>query len=110
MVLNASRIEGTPDGYLWYPQGMTESVARVVEKVDDERARLAAALGLQTVTLRQYLAESVGATEGDLHQQLREAKLYAPTPAPKALNHRWLWEDTLTGIIPMVSLGRAVGC
>ena len=110
MVLNASRIEGTPEGYLWYPQGMTPSVARVVEKVDAERASLAAALGLETITLREYLARSVGAAEDDLYTALREAKLYAPTPAPRTLSHRWLWEDTLTGVIPMVSLGRAVGC
>ncbi|MCC7107135.1 MAG: NAD/NADP octopine/nopaline dehydrogenase family protein [Chloroflexi bacterium] len=109
MVLNASRIESTPEGFLWYPHGMTDSVVRVVARIDAERASLAEALGLHTVTLREYLADSVGEREGDLASALRNARLYAVTPAPRALDHRWLWEDTLTGTVPMVSLGRALG-
>lgn len=110
MVLNASRIEGSPDGYRWYPDGMTPSVVRAVERAEAERQALAAALGVATVSLREYLAESVGAPAGDLLTALRDAPLYGKTPAPRTLDHRWLIEDTLTAVVPMLSLGRAIGC
>lgn len=110
MVLNAARIEGSPDGYRWYPDGMTPSVVRAVERVEAERQALAGALGVETVSLQEYLVESVGSPAGDLLTALRDAPLYSKTPAPRTLDHRWLIEDTLTAVVPMLSLGRSIGC
>jgi hypothetical protein len=35
--------------------------------------------------------------------------MYRTVPAPPAVDHRYLWEDVVAGVVPMVSLGRAVG-
>ena len=109
MVLNPAWIEDQPGGFLYYRQGISPSVARVVAKVDAERVRLAEALGVGTQTLQQYLVESLGGPSGDLYASIHGCAIYGTVPAPTAVDHRYLWEDVVAGIVPMVSLGRAIG-
>lgn len=109
MVLNAGWVEQGPGAFLWYKQGITPSVAHVVEQVDAERMGLAAAFGAETVPLQHYLIDSLGAPPGDLYTSLRGCEFYGNLESPPSLDHRFLWEDVLTGVVPMVALGRAIG-
>ena len=108
MVLNAAWLEDRPAGFLYYRQGISKAVARVIEKVEAERLALAKALGVETTTLQSYLVDSLGAPPGDLYTSVHECGIYATVPAPPALDHRYLWEDVMTGVVPMVGLGRAL--
>jgi len=110
MVLNAGWLEDRPGAFLYYQQGISPSVARAVEQADAERLALAGALGVETTPLRRYLVESLGAPEGDLYASIHGCEMYRTVPAPPALDHRYLWEDIVAGVVPMVSLGRAIGC
>lgn len=108
MVLNAAWLEDRPAGFLYYRQGISPAVARAIERVEAERLALASALGVETTTLQSYLVDSLGAPPGDLYTSVHECGIYATVPAPPALDHRYLWEDVMTGVVPMVGLGRAL--
>jgi opine dehydrogenase len=110
MVLNAGWLEDRPGAFFYYRQGISPSVARVVAQADAERFGLAAALGVETTPLSRYLVESLGAPEGDVYTSIHGCEMYRTVPAPPAVDHRYLWEDVVAGVVPMVSLGRAVGC
>jgi opine dehydrogenase len=109
MVLNAAWLEDKPAGFLYYLQGISPSVARVIEQVEAERMELAAALGVETTSLHECLVHSLGALSGDLYTSIHECAIYGTVPAPEALDHRYLWEDTMTGVVPLVGLGRVLG-
>jgi opine dehydrogenase len=110
MVLNAGWLEDRPGGFLYYQQGISPSVARVVARADAERLGLAAALGVDTIPLTRYLVESLGAPAGDVYTSIHGCEMYRTVPAPPAVDHRYLWEDVVAGVAPMVSLGGAIGC
>lgn len=109
MVLNAARLEDPAGQFLYYRQGISPAVARVMEEFEGERHALAAALGFETESLVGYLANSLGASGADLYELINTCDLYATVPAPSALDSRYLWEDVEAGVVPMVSLARSLG-
>jgi opine dehydrogenase len=109
MVLNAAWLEDRPGAFLYYQQGISPSVARAVGEVDAERLALPATLGAETMSLQEDLVGSLGAPPGDLYTSIHGCEIYRTVPAPPAVDHRYLWEDVVAGVVPMVSLGRSIG-
>lgn len=108
-LLNAARIEATGGDFDYYQEGVTPTVARVIEQIDNERMEVAIAYGVRARSAREWLAEAYG-SDG---QTLREAVLnnpgYAGIKAPPHLNHRYIWEDVPTSLVPIADLGRIAG-
>ncbi len=111
-VLNAGRIENTKGDFMFYWEGMSESVCRVMEKMDEERMRVGEKLGLKLVStldcLRQfYRAEKAGK---DLHDFLTKSEVHGGhgPDAPQDLHHRYLSEDVPYGLVPVSSFGKLV--
>jgi opine dehydrogenase len=111
MVMNAGWAEHEAEAFLWYKQGVSRSVANVIQAMDDERLRLAEVFGAETMSLSTYLVNALGAPPGDLYTSLRGCEFYGNlrSPASASVDHRFLWEDTMTGVAPTVALARAVG-
>lgn len=55
VVLNAGRIEDAKGNSMFNQEGMTESVCRVVGKVDEERMAVAKGLGLELMSTLDFL-------------------------------------------------------
>ena len=108
MVLNAARLEDPAGAFLYYRQGISPAIARVITAVEAERLALAKALGAQTTSLADYLRNSLGSTGDDMYHLINNCAIYATVPAPPAVDHRYLWEDVTTGVVPMVSLAKLV--
>ena len=110
MVLNAGRIE-SEYGFDFYGEGITPSVARVVQASDDERLAVAASLGIEVPTLREWVRATYGVEGDDLYEiiQTLHRDIYGPLPAPSTLHHRYLTEDVPCGAVPVVGLGSQIG-
>lgn len=111
-VLNAGRIEDTKGDFMFYWQGMSESVCRVMEKMDEERVKVGEKLGLKVLsthdTLKQfYRSEKAGV---DLHDFLIHTRVHGGRgpDAPADLYHRYLSEDVPCGLVPVSSFGKLV--
>lgn len=109
VVLNAGWVEHRPGAFLHYVDGCSPSVSRVIEQFDRERVGLAEVLGARTITLQRYLNESCGAPGDDIYAAIRSGVMYRDLKAPSSLEHPFLVEDVLSGVVPMAALGRAVG-
>lgn len=109
MVLNAGRVEAEGGKFLYYVDGITESVAEVLERFDDERVAVAKAFGYTTASIADYLQNTVGAPEGTVFESIQGCKMYSSTPSPARLNHRFLWEDAMGGAVPFLSLADVAG-
>lgn len=96
--------------YDYYMEGVTPSVAKLVERADKERLAVCRALGLDGVpSLVKSLQGIYGLTQDDLYDLLQHNKAYVGVKCPMDLYHRFLVEDTLCGIVPLASVGKELG-
>ena len=108
-LLNAGRIESTGGEFQFYIDGVTPSVARVLEALDRERVTVAAALGIRARTGMEWLRMAYDATGANLHEAIHNQSGYRGIKAPPTLNHRYITEDVPMSLVPIAALGRQYG-
>ena len=108
-LLNAGRIECTGGEFQFYIEGVTPSVARVLEVLDRERVTVAAALGIRGRTAMEWLKMAYEATGEDLHEAIHNQVGYYGIMAPRTLNHRYITEDIPMSLVPIAALGQRYG-
>ncbi|HYG59480.1 MAG TPA: NAD/NADP octopine/nopaline dehydrogenase family protein [Symbiobacteriaceae bacterium] len=107
VILNAGRIESTGGAFRHYRDGITPSVAGLLEQVDAERVAVARAIGVGALTAREWLQEAYGVDPDlSLYDGIQATRAYDEVGSPCTLDHRYLWEDVPTGLVPMSELGR----
>ena len=109
LVMNAGRVEDTHGDFQYYLQGITPSVAQVLEEMDRERVRLGDALGIGVMSARNWLFVAYSAAGNNLHEAIAANPGYKGIMAPPTVAHRYILEDVPTGLVPMVSLGKMLG-
>ncbi len=108
-LLNAGWIEATHGDYQFYIDGVTPSVARVLEVLDRERVTVASALGLRARTALEWLEMAYNTTGVDLHEAIQNQPGYYGIKAPSTLAHRYIFEDVPMSMVPIASLGQRFG-
>ncbi len=108
-LLNAGWIEATHGDYQFYIDGVTPSVARVLEVLDRERVTVASSLGLRARTGLEWLEMAYNTTGEDLHEAIHNQPGYYGIKAPSTLNHRYIFEDVPASLVPIASLGERFG-
>lgn len=108
-LLNAGWIEATHGDYQFYIDGVTPSVARVLEVLDRERATVASSLGIRARTALEWLKLAYDTTGEDLHEAIQNQPGYYGIKAPSTLNHRYIFEDVPMSLVPLASLGQRYG-
>ncbi len=109
MVLNAARIESTRGNFQFYFEGITKAVAAVLERLDQERVAVAAALGFKAMTAREWLYIAYDAHGKTLYDAIKNNIGYKGIFAPPTMDHRYLWEDVPMSLVPIASLGDLLG-
>jgi opine dehydrogenase len=108
-LLNAGLLERTGGGFLFYEEGVTEGVGRLIEAVDKERLAIAGALGVTILS-----DPALGVTQG----YMREANYstgYSTAPgflgigAQSQLDHRYLTEDVGYSLIFLTEVAARLG-
>jgi opine dehydrogenase len=112
-VANAGKID-RGEGYKFYAEGVTPSVARLYQAINAERVAVAAALGAQVPTLEDWFERTYGVRGATLSEtcQLLTTNSdgpYQATGTPRDWDHKYIAEDVPVGLIPMRALGEAAG-
>jgi len=112
-VANAGKID-RGEGYKFYAEGVTRSVARLYQAINAERVAVAAALGAEVPTLEDWFARTYGVRETTLSETCVRLTTngdgpYQATGTPKSWDHKYIAEDVPVGLMPMQALGEAVG-
>jgi len=108
-LLNAALLERTGGGFLFYEEGVTESVGRLIEAVDDERLAIAAALGVPVLS-----EPAIGMKQGYMLEH-NYSTGYSTAPgflgitAQSQLDHRYLTEDVGWSLILFTDLAAKLG-
>ena len=108
-ILNSGWIESTHGDFQFYIDGVTPSVARVLEALDRERVTVAASIGIRARTGMEWLKLSYDAVGEDLNEAIHNQPGYYGINAPPTLNHRYIFEDVPMSLVPIASLGQRYG-
>jgi len=108
-LLNAGLLERTGGGFLFYEEGVTDAVGRLIEAVDNERLAIAAALGATV-----FSEPALGVRQGYMLEE-NYSTGYSTAPgflgiqAQSQLDHRYLTEDVGYSLIFLTDLAARLG-
>ena len=108
-ILNSARIETTGGNFEYYIEGISPSVAKVVENIDNERLKVAKALGVAVDSALEWLRYTYGVQGENLYEAIQNTKAYKGIGAPGNLNVRYIFEDVPESLVPIASFGELVG-
>jgi opine dehydrogenase len=108
-LLNAGWIEATHGDYQFYIDGVTPSVAKVLEALDRERVTVASSLGIRARTAQEWLKLAYDSEGENLYEAIQNQQGYYGIKAPATLAHRYIFEDVPMSMVPIASLGQAYG-
>ncbi|MEW6717220.1 MAG: NAD/NADP octopine/nopaline dehydrogenase family protein [Chloroflexota bacterium] len=108
-LLNAGWIEATHGNFQFYINGVTPSVAHILEVLDRERVTVASSLGIQARTAMEWLKMAYNAKGETLYDAIQNQEGYYNIKAPSNLNHRYIFEDVPMSLVPILALARRYG-
>jgi opine dehydrogenase len=114
IVCNAGWVERTGGDYLFYYEGTTPAVGRVIDAVDRERIAIAFAANVPTVPFVETFFRTGYTTEsamraGSAHHALQESEPNRWIKGPPSLDHRYLHEDVGFALVPWSEMAAALG-
>ncbi len=104
-LLNAGWIEETHGNFDYYLQGITPSIAELLERIDRERVAVATALGVHSVSAREWLYLSYDSPGRNLYEAIHNTESYRGIKAPQNIFHRYIFEDVPMSLVPLASIG-----
>jgi len=106
---NAARIEMTGGDFLFYEEGVSDSVGRLIEALDNERIAIGKELGI-TILPDPVMGMRQGyMLEANYGNGYRKAPGFLGIGAQPQLDHRYLNEDVGYGLVFMSTLGQQIG-
>lgn len=108
-LLNAGWIEATSGDFEFYVNGVTPSIAHMLERLDRERVTVATAMGIQAQTACEWLTRAYSAHGENLYEAIHDNPGYKGIKAPRTLRHRYIFEDVPFSLVPIAELGRRFG-
>jgi opine dehydrogenase len=108
-ILNAGWIEATGGDFDYYSQGITPSISLILQKMDDERLSVCRALGVRSVSAREWLYLSYDSPGANLCEAIHNTESYRGIKAPSTIAHRYIFEDVPMSLVPIASLGSMLG-
>jgi opine dehydrogenase len=113
MLLNVGRVE-SKEGFYFYAEGGTRSVAKIIETLDRERLNTMLALGLKPVPFVQVFFQYGATSErarmsGSVFDALKDSEPNKLIRGPQSMDHRFISEDIPHGLVPFEAFGRLAG-
>jgi opine dehydrogenase len=108
VLLNSGRIESTEGDFKFYFEGATPSVCKVMEAIDAERLKVANAFKVEAMSTKDWLKYAYDVQGRTLYEALRKNEAYRDIKSTSTLEHRFIFEDVPTGLVPVASMGEMV--
>lgn len=108
-ILCAGLLESKEGGYNHYHDAISESVGRLIERMDVERINVSREYVSHPVSLLEWLRTTYDAEGTTLCDCIQSIDAYDDVGSPSSLNHRYVLEDVPTGLVPLSHLGKLAG-
>ncbi len=96
-IMNAGRIERSKGEFYLYEEGITPTVAKVMERMDEERSQIVKYLGYELMTVADELAE--GRESRSIWEEVNGCQTLEFIKGPTSLKNRYFTEDIPFGLI-----------
>ncbi len=93
----------------FYTDGVTKKVAQYIEKIDFEFKSIASTIGINRLSVVDWLNSRYDLPITSIYEMIKSNPTYKDILAPSTINHRYVWEDIPTGLVPMSFLGKTLG-
>lgn len=107
-LMNSGHIE-RGETFQYYLEGITPSIGQMLDTLDAERMKVAKALGIKTQSALEWLDEAYGAKGRNIYEAIQNNTAYKGLSAPKGLDTRYIYEDVPCSLVPISSMGKAMG-
>lgn len=107
-LMNINKLDAG-ENYDYYMEGITPSIAEIISACDRERVAVCRAMGVNASTLVESLKSIYCLEQDDLYDLLQHNEAYRGLKSPKTLTHRFIVEDTISGLVPLTSIGKLLG-
>ena len=104
LLMNVGWVESNKVEFKYYYDGISKTVADVLEKIDHERVEVASAAGIQIDSVSEWLKMTYSTHGDSLYECLQNNRYYREIDAPKSLQHRYVEEDVPNGLVAIESL------
>lgn len=108
-ILNAARIENEGDSTFFYRDGVSPTVARLIQKLDEERMALLRALGYPAQPDPVTSVAQGYASSTDYFECYKNGPGFSAFRNPNTLDNRYFHEDIGMSLVMFCSLGRLLG-
>lgn len=109
ILMNVGWIENEKVKFEYYYDGISPSIAELLERLDSERLAVASRLGCQIESVVEWLKRTYCTTGTNLYEHLQSNKFYRGIDAPKSIHHRYIEEDVPNGLVPIEDTGKNLG-
>ena len=109
VLMNIGWIESKSVEFKYYYEGISPSIAKLLEKIDEERVTVAKAMGVEIETLMEWLIRTYDTHGSNLFECLQNNIYYKDIDAPQTIYHRYIEEDVPNGLVPLESAGQMYG-
>ncbi len=109
LLLNAARIESTAGKFEFYLEGISNSVAKVLEKIDEERCNVMRVFGVEPLTSVNWLKYAYDVVGKNLYEAIHNNSGYQGILAPPSIDNRYITEDVPMSLVPISSFGKEFG-
>lgn len=107
-LINISRVE-SGQAFKYYIEGITPSVAKLLEKADRERLAVAARLGQRLESCEAWMKRSYKIRGEGLYDVIQKNQAYYTIDAPVNMVHRYIFEDIPCGLVPLEVVAQIFG-
>lgn len=109
LLLNTGWTESKNTVYKYYYDGITPTVGKMIEKIDQERVLVSELLGQKVETAQEWFKRTYHVQGSNLYECIQNNKAYQTIDAPRSLEHRYIYEDVPCGLVPLEALGKILG-
>lgn len=109
VMMNVGWIECEKVEFKYYYDGISKSVAHLLEKIDAERQAVAKAGNFEVESLKEWLERTYQVTGESLYECIRNNEAYREIDAPPTINSRYIFEDVPNGLVPVETMGIEYG-
>lgn len=95
--------------WLYYYDGISESVGHAACALDKERLSIGKALGLDIMSIEDFYLDMYNVEADSLAEVTNKVKAYSGVKGHSSVNTRYLLEDIPYSIIPMIGLAKLLG-
>jgi len=108
MIMNAEKVKAGKLTY-FYKEAITLEVAKFITEMDNERRKVAEAVGVEAISCEQWLWRAYRTPRGSLYKMIQNTRAYGKIGAPDTLDHRYIKQEILLKALPAIEIGNVLG-